>query len=1781
MTRRKFRIGFFAVALAVALAGGVAFAVHELGLFELDGNATQETLVDDWSTLYGGDGHSLYFSGIIADGANMSIYTTGGSKDDLDVSQWRWTDGSVPDKDDLLDAFAALYKNPADSHVILYFGADRYANNGDSQIGFWFFKNTVGLNADGTFSGVHQVGDLLILSDFTQGGAVPTVKVYAWVGSGGSDGPLDLRLTGLDCANSAPDDAVCGEVNSSDATSPWAYTPKSGTSGTFPHGSFFEAGLDLTVLMPQISCLSSFIAETRSSQSVTAELKDFVLGGFDTCKINVEKSGPSLTKVGDTAHYTYTITSEAIAPLYLDTITDDPVGNLKTQAVAANCGTLDPNAHCTFSTDFTVPASAPDPLVNTVTVHYNDRQDYSGTAVSGTADHSANLFQPSVGIEKTGPADAQVGDNVTYHFTITNTSSTDSPSLVFDSVTDDWLGSLAAEAGAAGCGTLAPGGSCTFTKSRTVLAGDPDPTVNHVTTHYHPTGYTNDIYNTASHSLNLFQPGIRVAKTGPALSKVGDNVTYTFTITNTSSADTPNLVLTSVVDTLLGTLTADATTAGCGTLASGAACTFTKSRVVLATDPDPLPNTVTVHYHPLGSTTDFSDNASHSVNLFQPSLQVLKTGTELSKIGDTVTYTFTVNNTSSSDTPNLVLNSISDTLLGDLAADANAHACTPLAPGGSCTFTKTRVVLATDPDPLPNTVTAHYHPTGFTNDISAGASHSVNLFQPTLQIVKGGPTLSKVGDSVTYTFTITNTSSSDTPNLILDGVTDTLLGNLAGDMPANCTPLAPSASCSFTKARVVQAGDPDPLPNTVTAHYHPNGFPNDISAQSAHSVNLFQPGVTIAKTGPAISKVGDTVTYTFTINNTSSTDTPNLVLNTISDSLLGDLAADANANGCTPLAPGASCAFSKTRTVLAADPDPLPNTVTVHYHPDGFANDITHQASHSVNLFQPSVQVVKTAPALSKVGDSVTYTFTVNNTSSADTPNLVLNSISDTLLGDLAADANAHSCTPLAPGGSCTFTKSRTVQVGDPDPLPNTVTVHYRPDGFANDITHSASHSVNLFQAGVQIVKGGPTLSKVGDTVNYTFTITNTGSTDTPNLVFDSISDPLLPNLATLVPAACSTLAPGASCSFGASRVVLAGDPDPVNNTVTVHYHPTGFTNDISSSSSHSVNLFQPAVTVAKTGTSLTKVGDTASYTFTITNSGSADSPSLILNSVSDSVLGDLTADANANGCGSLAPSVSCTFSKTRVIQAGDPNPLNNTVTVHYHPSGFANDISNSASHTTNIFGADFSIAKTGTVLSKVGEPVLYGYTITNNGTTNAPALNLVSITDDRLGNLAAAATAAGCGSLASGASCNFTAGGTVPVGAADPFVNTVSATYQVAGFPNQYTKTASWSVNLFQPSVTVAKTGDPYSKIGDTAHYHFVITNTSSADTPNLVLASVVDTVLGDITALAASACGSLAPTTGCSFDATHVVLATDADPLVNTVAVLFHPAGFPNNVTAGSSWSTDIVHPSYIVAKTCLTDPVNAGASANFRINLENTGDIPLNVHVIDALLGIDTTVTLGVKPSTTPCLSITNDPGNGCWMVEAGIVATGTEVLNDVNATATLPASYNLPNSIGQSASAFCTVQTGGSTRTPGFWQTHFDYTSHVFTVHLGSNINLGWKDITSLDDLFGMFWASNSKDSLNKKRSALCQARMIASFQALAAILNSGLSNGKPLPVTLLEIQTTLAGTDIAAIQALGTLLGDYNTSGDTVAIVDADGYVIVHANPKAARDIADLAFADCK
>jgi hypothetical protein len=200
---------------------GGAQAVHEDGIFELDGNATQgvnstpampnfSSSTEDADNICAkfavadptpgtnpaddnpADQHCHANPSVTLPSATVSTRSafvtdaagpwpsglssddqyTGGSEDDNDVSTWKFkTAASSNDKSDIQNAFFAEYDATigGSPHKIAYFGGDRSSNNGDENTAFWLMQNAVsenGDNADGTcskssgcgFNGIHRPG---------------------------------------------------------------------------------------------------------------------------------------------------------------------------------------------------------------------------------------------------------------------------------------------------------------------------------------------------------------------------------------------------------------------------------------------------------------------------------------------------------------------------------------------------------------------------------------------------------------------------------------------------------------------------------------------------------------------------------------------------------------------------------------------------------------------------------------------------------------------------------------------------------------------------------------------------------------------------------------------------------------------------------------------------------------------------------------------------------------------------------------------------------------------------------------------------------------------------------------------------------------------------------------------------------------------------------------------------------------------------------------------------------------------------------------------------------------------------------------------------------------------------------------------------------------------------------------------------------------------------------------------------------------------------------------
>jgi uncharacterized repeat protein (TIGR01451 family) len=221
--------------------------------------------------------------------------------------------------------------------------------------------------------------------------------------------------------------------------------------------------------------------------------------------------------------------------------------------------------------------------------------------------------------------------------------------------------------------------------------------------------------------------------------------------------------------------------------------------------------------------------------------------------------------------------------------------------------------------------------------------------------------------------------------------------------------------------------------------------------------------------------------------------------------------------------------YNCDHVVTASDPDPLPNTGTVTGI-DPLDKTVTDKSSHSVDIIHPGITVVKSGPPAAHEGDTVTYTFKITNSGDVTLSNVTA---VDNILGTVG------TINSLDPGESTTLTKDFKV----PAPstfVDNTVTA-CGTDPLSKQVCDPDNHHLIIEHPAIQVVKSGAATATAGQTVTYTFKVTNIGDTDLKNV---DVNDDKLGNIGTI-----PSLAVGDSVTLSKDFTVPSG-VTAVDNTV-------------------------------------------------------------------------------------------------------------------------------------------------------------------------------------------------------------------------------------------------------------------------------------------------------------------------------------------------------------------------------------------------------------------------------------------------------------------------------------------------------------------------------------------------------------------------------------------------------------------------------------------------------
>ncbi|WP_445321665.1 DUF7507 domain-containing protein, partial [Nocardioides sp. GXZ039] len=459
---------------------------------------------------------------------------------------------------------------------------------------------------------------------------------------------------------------------------------------------------------------------------------------------------------------------------------------------------------------------------------------------------------------------------ITYSFTVTNTGNVPLSSVRVD---DPKLDNVVCTPT-----SLAPGDTATCTADPYVVTAADEAAgtvVNTATAHGTPPtgpGVPPEVTDTDTTTTPIDTPSIALDKQVASIEDVndsglvdaGDEITYTFTVTNTGNV---TLDPVQVNDPLVGAVTCSP-----NALAPTESVTCTADPYVIQPGDQggTVVNTATATgTPPRGPDVSATDTTTTSIDTPAPSILLEKSvagiadtnGSGLTDAGDEITYTFTVTNTG-----NVPLSQVEvdDPLLG-----ADAVTCTPtsLAPGAVATCTADPYVIKQSDQGgnVVNTATASgTPPSGPDVEDESSTSTPVQTPAPSIELDKSvagindvnGSGVTDAGDEITYSFTVTNTGNVPLSQVEVD---DPKLDNVV------CTPtsLAPGDTATCTAdPYVVTAADETAgtVVNTATAHGTPPagpGVPAEVTDTDTTTTPIDTPSIALDKQVASIEDTND------------------------------------------------------------------------------------------------------------------------------------------------------------------------------------------------------------------------------------------------------------------------------------------------------------------------------------------------------------------------------------------------------------------------------------------------------------------------------------------------------------------------------------------------------------------------------------------------------------------------------------------------------------------------------------------------------------------------------------------------------------------------------------------------------------------------------------------------------------------------------------------------------------------------------------------------------------
>ncbi|MFC1436124.1 beta strand repeat-containing protein [Streptacidiphilus sp. N1-3] len=859
---------------------------------------------------------------------------------------------------------------------------------------------------------------------------------------------------------------------------------------------------------------------------------------------------------------------------------------------------------------------------------------------------------------------------------------------------------------------------------------------------------------------------------------------------------------------------------------------------------------------------------------------------------------------------------------------------------------------------------------------------------PSLTIVKSAAptTITAAGQNVAYSFLVTNTG-----NVALSGVSvaETAFSGTGATpvatCPAGAASLAPGASVTCTASYPATQADINAgrITNTAVASgTPPSGTAVTSPPSSATVTATANPALLVVKSVDAtqLNVTGQVLHYSFVVTNTGNVTLHTVTVTDTAFSGTGTPPVITCPAGAASLAPAASVTCTASYTLNQADIDAgkVTNTATSTGTPPTGPPVTSPPSTVTVpNVPKPSLSVVKSAvpTTVTAAGQNVDYSFLVTNTGNVTLHTVTVADTAFSGTGTPPVITCPAGAAAMAPGASVTCTASYSVTQPDINAgkVTNTaVATGTPPTGPAVDSPPSSATVTATANPALTVVKSAvpTTVSAVGQGVDYSFLVTNTGNVTLSGV---TVAETVFTGSATApvvsCPAGAASLAPGASVTCTASYTVTQPDINAgkvTNTAVATGTPPTGPAVDSPPSSATVTATANPALSLVKSAAPgmVSAAGQQVAYSFLITNTGNVTLSGVAVQEIAFSGSAPAPAVSCPAGAASLAPGASVTCTADYTVTQTDINAgqiTNNAMATGTPPTGPTVNSPPSDATVTATPAPALDLVKSASpkAVTAAGQSVSYSFLITNSGNVTLSAVTVTESVFTGTGTAPVVSCPADAASLAPGASVTCTADYTVTqtdinTGQID---NTAVAHGTPPNGPTVDSPPSSTTVTATaNPALTVVKSVDAtrLTAAGQVLHYAFLVTNSGNETLTDVTVHETAFSGAGTAPVISCPpGAASLAPAASVTCTADYTVTQADIDSghLANTADATGNPPSGPP--TSSPPSSVDVPNtpaPALTVVKSASPTTVSAaGQKVGYSFLVTNTGNLTLTAVTV----------------------------------------------------------------------------------------------------------------------------------------------------------------------------------------------------------------------------------------